>query len=145
MNKFILSLLLVFIMSCQRSLESRVRDSDATIPHSHREKLIFDYYDALKAQKYADAYKLRAQDARGSLENFITENTQHHSSLATTISIGEETKLSSHDDKCGYSYTVYSSHPSSQVLTSGSVTLQASTDNPEECLIYYNSAFGVHP
>ena len=55
-----------------------------------------------------------------SLEKFIEAHTQHHSSLPTEISIGEERKInSSNDSQCRYHYTVYTSKPGSSVLTSG--------------------------
>ena len=149
MRTIILVLGLSLLMGCQQILESRVRANGSTVPRNHREKVIFDYFHALKDERYADAYNLRAWDAAYSpisLEKFIEAHTQHHSSLPTEISIGEERKIdSSNDSQCGYHYTVYASKPGSSVLTSGEISMYSKPNDPTGCLVGYNSAFGSIP
>ncbi|MGK7898148.1 MAG: hypothetical protein AB4372_32160 [Xenococcus sp. (in: cyanobacteria)] len=149
MRAILLILGLSLLIACQQVLESRVRYIGSTVPRNHREKVIFDYFHALKDKRYADAYNLRAWNATISpisLENFIEVHDQNHSSLATEISIGKERKLnSSNNSQCGYYYIVYASKPGSSVLTSGVISMDSKPNEPTICLVSYNSAFGSIP
>lgn len=140
-----------FLVGCKQPLwllEARLRKSGSTALRNHREQVIFDYYHALKERRYEDAYKLRVWDLRASpntLEDFIESHAPEHEALATEISIGDEEKAGSSNHHCDYVYTVYASKPSATGLTSGLVALQPNLNDPETCLIDYNSAFEPVP
>lgn len=140
---------LSMLIGCQQILESRVRSVGSTVPRNHREKVIFDYFHALKEKRYVDAYNLRAWNyvpSPISLEKFIEVHAQNHSSFPTGISIDEERKIDSSDNgQCGYHYTVYTSKPDSYVLTSGEISMYSKSGEPTAFLIGYNSAFGSIP
>ena len=95
MKKILFALVTFLLVSCQQSLEqleSRVNTSGSTVPRNHRESVIFDYFQALKDERYEDAYKLRAWESSISLDSFIEAHAPNHASLATKISIGGRKK-----------------------------------------------------
>ena len=127
------------------SAEQQVERSGSVIPRNNREKIIFDYFSALKNKRYSEAYKYLnlAGDVFGglSLADFIEEKEQKHPNLATKISIGEETDRSSEGDSCNYVYEVYEAQPDG-AFTSGYVWLSSSPDEPGTCVISYKAVFG---
>ena len=147
----ILCLSLLFLASCGFTTEDRVRRSGSIVPRNHREKVIFEYFNALKEQRYEDAYNLQSRYDEVSnvqqLERFIEIHEERHLSLATEISIGEEEKWGedNHDERCGYIYLVYATLPNNSGRVSGNVALVSHPQDPQQCLIYYNSAFGSAP
>ncbi|NET10015.1 MAG: hypothetical protein F6K16_36020 [Symploca sp. SIO2B6] len=140
---------LILLISCQNTLELRVRTAGSSTPQNDREQVIFDYYKALQDKRYEDAYQLRAWHLVPvpiTLQYFKQIHSENHHSLPTTISIGEgrESRLSD-TARCGYNYTVYTAYPGSLVLRSGEITMHSKPGEPEICLIGYNSAFGSIP
>ncbi|MEM9216533.1 MAG: hypothetical protein AAGD25_19570 [Cyanobacteria bacterium P01_F01_bin.150] len=135
---------------CRAYVESRVRQSGVSVPRNSREAVIFDYYSALKEERYVDAYALLFWDNASSsipseqeLKAFIELHRNDGHPLPTEISIGEETQAKKHrGEPCHYSYVVYAAYPDSLVLRSGQVYLIPSPSDPESCIIAYNSAFG---
>ena len=153
MKSIISTLLLsLFFVGCQQNAELKVKNSGSTIPRNHREKLIFDYFNALKEQRYSDAYKMRLSETSeyspNGFESFKKRHEEHHNDLQTIISIGKEKRMSgtpSNKIPNDYIYTVYSSSPNHTTLMSGNVAIHCKSDFPEECFMGYNSAFGFAP
>lgn len=139
-----LSSLLAFVL-IWKSPEANVDRAGSIVPRDSREKVIFDYFYALKNKQYSEAYKHLALDEVGniSLEAFVEEREQKHSELATKISIGEETNHAEpgQDQLCDHTYEVFEAHPT-RGFTSGYAWLSPSPDNPEVCLIAYKAVFG---
>ena len=146
-----LCLMCLFILSgCRPSVEERMRSRGSTVPRNAREKVIFDYFYALREQRYEDAYQLRALDLSStppSPKDFLYFKKTHqerYESLATQIAVGEEERWYG-DGPCSYIYTVYAVEPDHNTLVSGMVSLHSKSDQPEVCLMGYNSAFGFFP
>lgn len=147
-NKLLLISCIILLTSCQQILESRVKNNGSPVPRNFREKIIFDYYSALRNKRYKKAYQLRAwhlSPITVTFEYFVKIHNENHQSLPTIISIGEERKNRSNNEACGYNYTVYAAYPEDSVLVSGEVTMHSKLDAPGTCLIGYNSAFGSVP
>ena len=147
----LLLVLLFLLTGCQAHMESRVRQYGSSIPRNPREAVIFDYYEALREERYAEAYSLRfwqedkpsSPPSEQALEDFIQFHKDYGHPLPTTISIGQETQNEKHKgEPCHYHYTVYASYPGSSVLRSGEVYLVSNPHDPVSCVIAYNSAFG---
>ena len=139
-----LTSLLAFVLIWE-SPEANVERAGSTVPRNSREKIIFDYFYALRNQQYSEAYKYLALDEVGniSLEAFVEEQERKHSELATKISIGEEINHAKpgQGKPCDRTYEVFEAHPT-HGFTSGYVWLSPSPDNPEVCLIAYKAVFG---
>lgn len=140
---------LFLAVGCQ-SLEVRLKNSGSTVPRNANEKIIKDYFYALREQRYAEAYQLLSWHAASiphsppRFSDFKNKHQRDHKSLATQIAIGEKNKLRN-DDPCGYIYTVYAIQPNHSVLFSGDVSLHSRPNQLGVCLIGYNSAFGSSP
>ncbi|KAI9133653.1 hypothetical protein ON05_010330 [Acaryochloris sp. CCMEE 5410] len=110
--KKILIVCLVVLVGCRPSVEERMKARGSTVPRNAREKVIFDYFYALREQRYEDAYQLRALDLSltpPSPKDFLKYKKIHqenHVSLATHIAVGDEER-GLEDDPCEYRYTVY--------------------------------------
>jgi hypothetical protein len=133
---------LVLVSGCQQVIEWRVTRDGVSVPRNHREKVIFDYFYALKQKRYRDAYSLRVPEARGTYETFVKKNAEYHNQLPVIISIANETKIDETDSSCGYVYTVNIAQPGSSHLMSGQVSLEPNPKEPGTCQVGYNSAFG---
>lgn len=141
--KKILIVCLFLLAGCRPSVES----SGSTVPRNPREKVIFDYFYALREWRYKDAYQLRALHLSSSPKGFLNFKKTHqenHESLATQIAVGEEERGYG-EGPCAYVYTVYAVEPGHTTLVSGMVSMHSKPDQPEVCLIGYNSAFGFSP
>ena len=136
--------ILAFVLIWE-SPEANVERAGSIVPRDSREKVIFDYFYSLKNKQYSEAYKHLALDEVGniSLEEFVEDQEQKHSELATKISIGKETNHAKpgQDKPCDRTYEVFETHPT-RGFTSGYVWLSPSPDNPEVCLIAYKAVFG---
>ena len=137
---------LVVLAGCRPSVEDR----GSTVPRNAREQVIFDYFHALREQRYEDAYQLRALHLSSpppSPKDFLYFKKTHqerYESLATQIAVGEEERWYG-DGPCSYIYTVYAVEPDHNTLVSGMVSLHSKSDQPEVCLMGYYSAFGFFP
>lgn len=137
---------LFVLAGCRPSVESW----GSTVPRNAREQAIFDYFYALREQRYEDAYQLRALHLNSSPPSpkdflyFKKIHQENHASLATQIAVGEEERWYG-DGPCAYIYTVYAVEPGHTTLVNGMVSLHSKPDQSEACLIGYNSAFGFSP
>ena len=138
---------LALLAGCQQAVELRFNLRGSKVPRNPREKVIFDYFQALREERYEDAYRLRVGSDVSSSEavaRFAERHIADRSSLATKISTGQERKIES-SDECEYIYTVYAFSPDDTILISGTVATASEPENPGVCLVGYNSAFGSVP
>ena len=150
-RKVAVVLSLCLLTGCQQMIEQTIalefKFSGSKVPRNPQEEVIFDYLQALKEEKYDEAYRLRmgsGTDSSVTIELFRERHIANRSSLATEISIGKKRK-GNPEDECAYVFTVYAFSPGATVRTSGMVATGSEPDNPGVCLITYNSAFGSVP
>jgi hypothetical protein len=148
MSKFhtaivIAALSLSLLTGCQQVTELRVLMIGASSPRNDREQLIFDYYHALRDRRCEAAYEMWAGSASkpDSRDQFIRD-CMGTISLPIRISIGQETKKTNTDERCGYGYRIYVADPGSGRLTMGELGLVKNPQKPGSCQVAYNSAFG---
>jgi len=150
-KKVAVVLSLYLLTGCQQMIKQTIalefRFSGSKVPRNPQEEVIFDYLQALKEEKYEEAYQLRMGSGTASsvtIEPFRERHIANHSSLATEISLGKKRRGDS-GDECAYAYTVYAFRPGDTVKTSGTVAIASEPDNPGVCLITYNTSFGSAP
>ena len=139
----ILGIFASLLCSCAKIAEYRVTSSGATEPRNSREKVIFDYFNALKMGDYESAYQLVHPEAHQNFSSFTSAMSKNRYALPKIISIGKEKKRNSDDNAvCNYTYTVYAVDSGSHKFISGEVSIMSSPDKHNSCVIGYNSAFG---
>ncbi|MEM9770674.1 MAG: hypothetical protein AAF889_03575 [Cyanobacteria bacterium P01_D01_bin.73] len=148
MIKVLVVPLTLLLVGCQQITEFKAKSSGSEVPRNPREKVIFDYFNALQNKDYEEACRLRAQHSacsQGAIKSFKQVYDQHHQDLPTLISIGEEERVVLEESNCGYAYTVYAAYPNTLTLHSGLVGMRTKADKSEGCFIEYNSSFGSVP
>jgi hypothetical protein len=127
----------------QQITELQVLVNGTSTPRSDREKLIFDYFNALRDRRCSAAYEMWAgsNSIPDSHEYFI-KDCMAMESLPIRISIGKETQRSVRGERCGYRYVIYVADPDAKALHSGELSLHENPKKPGSCQIAYNSAFG---
>jgi hypothetical protein len=140
----IYTILFALISGCQEAIKLEdFMNGSSSVPRNYREKLIFDYFYALKQKRYEDAYNLRVPYARGTYAEFVKTSAENHNELPLRISIQEERAIYvDMDSTCGYVYTVNIVDPKATVSMSGEVSLELNREVNGSCQIAYNSAFG---
>jgi hypothetical protein len=133
------------LISCQNQTgEERFLRSGALQPRNHRKKVIFDYFQALKEQRYQDAYELRTDFPlkSKSYQIFMEDCRGNSDEMPSSISIGREKKQTDSGEACGYHYIVYILTQNGQ-FQGGEVSLHENPKQPGSCQVGYNSAFGI--
>jgi hypothetical protein len=108
-----------------------------TYPKDFREKIIFDYFQAIKTEQYQLAYSLISPTIRGHYAEFVADRKNDRRYLPIAIALGE-----AHQSEDGsYSYPLYQIVPDRPQPSQGRVLLMPSVQHPGTWYITYNSAF----
>jgi hypothetical protein len=133
----------VLLTGCQQITELRVMMSGTSSPRNDRERLIFDYYHALRDRCCEAAYGMWAgSSSKSDSHDYFIRECMSAMSLPVRIAIGQARQTAIADERCGYSYTIYVADPGSGRLTMGELGLVENPQNPGSCQVAYNSAFG---
>jgi hypothetical protein len=114
-------------------------------PSNTEEKLIFDYFYALRFRNYDAAYRLLSPLDREDYSSFVDSAKRSSKELPFMISVrkleGKPSKKGKHFT-CESHYEVYFVSPDSYGVASGNITLGPRENSSNLCAIEYNSAFG---
>lgn len=136
-------LMTISCCSCSAIAEYRVELSGSTQPRNKREKIIFDYFNALRIENYREAYQFLYPSKGRDFHVFSSYMAERRKYLPRKISIGKEKKIKIENSSiCDYSYDVYTVDPGSYQLIKGELSLAKHPNQPNFCVIRYNSAFG---
>jgi hypothetical protein len=105
-------------------------------PQNSREKVIFDYFQAIQGERYDYAYSLISPKVRGHYVDFVADLKSHRQFLPTAIAIGAE--YAAEDGT--YGYVVYHIMAGSNTISHGRILLVPSTQQPGTWFIAYSSA-----
>ena len=104
-------------------------------PRNYREKIIFDYFQAVQAEHYDYAYSLISPKVRGHYIDFVTDLKINRRFLPTAIAIGEE--FAAEDGT--YGYIIYQLIADTTTINHGHMLLVPSTQQPGTWYIAYSS------
>ena len=141
------ALLTVSSTGCQQITQLKFHVSGSSVPRNPQEEVIFNYFQALKEERYEDAYQLRANREMSSeaVSSFREKQIAARLSLPDKIAISDIASMPTNDDDCGYIYTIYTLKKGQSLLHSGNIVTESDPNRPGECLIGYSSAFGGVP
>lgn len=135
----VLSLLLVTLDSCQSrppDLLPQLQAKGRIKPQNWREKVIFDYFQAIQEERYEYAYSLLSPKVRGHYVDFVEDLKGNRQFLPTAIAIGEEYAAADGT----YGYVIYRTMINRADISHGRILLAPSVHNPGNWYIAYSSA-----
>jgi hypothetical protein len=105
-------------------------------PQNIREKVIFDYFQAIQAERYEYAYSLLSPKVRAHYSDFVADLKVNRKFLPVAIAIGEEQAA----EDGTYGYVVYRVMADSADISHGRILLVPSSALPGNWYIAYSSA-----
>jgi hypothetical protein len=136
------ALSLSLLTGCMQQInELAVFVSGTSIPWNDRERLIFDYFSALRDRRCEAAYGMWAgSNSIPNSHDYFIQKCMAGAGFPVRISIGKEKPISG--EPCGYGYIVYVADRGGKQMYSGELGLRENPKKPGSCQVAYNSAFG---
>ena len=133
-----LLLISLSLVSCQQqpSLLPQLQAKGRITPQNWREKIIFDYFQAIKAERYEYAYSLLAPKIRGHYADYVEDLKINHRFLPEAIAIGEEYPA----EYSTYGYLIHYITAGNSNISSGRMLLVPRAQQPGNWYIAYSSA-----